>query len=363
MVTLLKNEYSPAFVVQLGNEIAKAYPPFQVNLFVGAVVDNKWEARELKERMHHLAAVLQQYLPTNYRKALEILKPVSLHFSGLPHMVFPDFVEQFGLEDYEASINALAFFTTNSSSEFAIRPFIIRYPILTMAKMREWATSSNEHIRRLASEGCRPRLPWAMALPDFKKDPTAVIEVIKQLKNDESLYVRRSVANNLNDIAKDNPQVVKEIAAQWIGHTPETDWLVKHACRTLLKQGDVEVLALFGFMPPQHIELQNINYSEKVRWGGELNFAFDLVTRTQEKLGKLRLEFAIDFMKANGKTSRKVFQISEGEVNQTSKSVQKQFSFRPISTRKYYAGIHEIRFIINGEEMYANTFSLEEKEV
>lgn len=152
-------------------------------------------------------------------------------------MFFQDFVEVFGLEDFENSIKALEVFTLESSSEFAVRAFILKYEYQTMQQMKLWTQSSNEHIRRLACEGCRPRLPWAVALPKFKQDPSSVLEIIELLKNDESLYVRKSVANNLNDISKDNPELLLKFVKENLGFSKELDWICKHASRTLLKKG------------------------------------------------------------------------------------------------------------------------------
>ncbi|MDZ7819313.1 MAG: DNA alkylation repair protein [Aliarcobacter sp.] len=136
-------------------------------------------------------------------------------------MVFQDFVEVFGLDDFDESMKALEVFTQDSSSEFAIRQFILKYENETMNQMKLWAKSPNEHLRRLSSEGCRPRLPWAIALPKFKQNPEKPLEIIELLKNDKSLYVQKSVANNLNDISKDNPQIVIDFVKQNLGKTKE----------------------------------------------------------------------------------------------------------------------------------------------
>ena len=226
-----------------------------------------------------------------------------------------------------------------------------------MKQMKIWSRSKNEHIRRLASEGCRPRLPWAMALPEYKRDPSAVLEIILNLINDESLYVRRSVANNLNDISKDNPDFIIEIAEQYLGSSREADWVIKHACRGLLKQGHKKVMKLFGYTVAQHVSLDNFKTDKNVSMGEKINFSFKLITN-EKKLGKLRLEFIIDFIKANGKSSAKVFKISEGEYSQSSKLFTKNFSFRKISTRKYYPGDHAISIVLNGNRIATQSFKL-----
>ena len=353
----LKNLYSPALINTLALEFKREYGGFDTQKFTRSVLSDEWEALELKDRMRQVARALGSCLPSIYSDAIAIVLPVATKFSGLTHMLFPDFVEQFGQEDFACSMNALAQLTSGSSSEFAIRPFLVKYPDAAMAQMAIWSRSESEHIRRLASEGCRPRLPWAMALPAFKKDPERVLSIILRLMDDESLYVRRSVANNLNDISKDNPHLLINIAKQYLGQSTNVDWVIKHACRSLLKAGDKNILPLFGYADAKHVEVKNLAVDPVVAIGEALNFSFDL-NANDGVLGKLRLEFIIDFMKANGQTSGKVFKISEGEYVQSSRRIEKYFSFKPISTRKYYKGEHAISVVVNGNKVATRAFSL-----
>ncbi len=361
MAEPLKNLYTPAYITQVGNAVNTLYPAFNNKAFSQWVLADDWPKLELKGRMHKISQGLQKFLALPYTAALEILMPVSTQFGGGDQgdylsMFFPDFVEHYGLDDFEASMQALAHFTQYSSSEFAVRPFIVKYGDKMMQQMQQWANSSNVFIRRLASEGCRPRLPWAMALPAFKKDPSAIMPILNTLKADESLFVRRSVANNLNDIAKDHPQLIVDTAKQWLGQHDDTDWLIKHACRSLLKQSHSGALALFGFLPPDHVRIDTIRISKSVTIGQNLDIHFSL--SSPQKLGKLRLEYIIDFVKANGKTSPKVFQISESTLALTNKTYSKSHSFKPISTRRYYTGQHGISIIINGQRMTSDHFEL-----
>jgi 3-methyladenine DNA glycosylase AlkC len=354
---LLKNLYNKEFIHTLCHQISVVYHPFQSELFTQNIFDQQWEEKELKTRMKHISQVLHIFLPQDYSDAIQILKKASVNFSGLEHMVFPTYVELYGLENYHDSISALELFTQFSSSEFAVRVFIIKYPSKMMLQMEKWAESDNHHVRRLASEGCRPRLPWARSLVDFKNNPLPVLAILKKLKNDQSDYVRRSVANNLNDISKDNPQIVLDIAKKWIGHNPETDWVVKHACRSLLKLANTEVLTLFGFCNPSHISMTEFIIQQSVNFGGTVDFSFTLQTKEQ-KLGKLRIEYAIDFVKKNNKLARKIFIISESNNIINTKTISKQFSFKPISTRKYYPGKHGFAVIVNGVELVQSIFEL-----
>ena len=275
---------------------------------------------------------------------------------GLQAMVLQDYVEVYGLDDFENSMAALEVFTIESSSEFAIRHFIIKYEEQTMQKMLEFTHNQNEHLRRFASEGCRPRLPWAIALPKYKENPDKVFEVLEVLKNDEHKYVQKSVANNLNDISKDNPNLVIRFVKDNLGKNKNCDWILKHGSRTLLKQGNKEILALFGFSQSSHVKVDNFTVDEVVKEGEILNFCFEL--NSDEKLGNLRIEYAIDFVKANGKQSRKIFMISQSDIKSSQKIVSKKFSFKPITTRKYYKGIHGLAIIVNGVELKYEEFIL-----
>ena len=353
----LKNLYNKQLITNLANEISKYYTTFDQKAFNQRVFDKNWKNKELKQRMRHIAECLHEYLPDNYKKAINILRPVSAKFNSFEYMFFQDYVECFGLNDFATSIQALEHFTKYASAEFAVRAFILQDEKRMMQQMLLWAQSDNVHLRRLASEGCRPRLPWAMALPTFKKNPQAILIILKILINDESEYVRRSVANNLNDISKDNPELVFQWAQHWLGTNKNIDRIIKHACRTLLKQGDKNTLVLFGFAEPNHIKVSQFKLLTKVTLGENLPFSF-LLKSKQAELGKCRIEFAIDFVKANGKLSRKVFKISEADYVAKEKQITKYFSFKKISTRKYYAGKHKLTIIVNGVDQIAKSFDL-----
>ena len=349
MAEQLKNMFfQRPFFEKLASLIEQNYPEFPVNDFLDTVFDDKWEALALKAKMRRASECLHQFLPPAYPDALALLRKVALEFHGFDAMLFPDFVECYGLDDPELSLPALGLFTLNASSEFAIRPFLQRDETATLEWMKKWAANPHPQLRRLASEGCRPRLPWAMALPAFKKDPAPILPILEMLKNDPSESVRRSVANNLNDISKDNPDITLEICENWFGCTPETDWIVKHACRGLLKAGVPGALRLFGFDDPEHIEISQLQLTpERLLLGDELNFSFELVVKSTD-VSKIRLEYAIDYVKASGKTSRKIFQIHEKEYTPGRYEIQKKQSFQDFTTRKHFPGQHELDIIVNG---------------
>ncbi len=351
----LKNLYNKQLITNLGVKISKYHTAFDEKAFARSVFDKDWKQKELKQRMRHIADCLHLHLPGNYKNTINILKPVSAQFSGFEYMFFQDYVECYGLDDFETSMPALEHFTKHSSSEFAVRAFILQDEKRMMKQMLDWARSDNHHVRRLASEGCRPRLPWAVALPPFKENPKPVLKILKILMKDDSEYVRRSVANNLNDISKDNPKTVLRWAEQWLDNNKETDWIIKHACRSLLKQGDAQALSLFGFTDATHIKIDKFKIQPTVILGEKLHFSFTLKSQNTH-LGRCRIEFAVDFMKANGKQNRKVFKISEGEYTEKEKQVSKYFSFKEISTRKYYAGEHRLTVIVNGIAQSTKSF-------
>lgn len=350
MSSLLKDRYSPAYVERLAAAMAEAWPRFDAAGYVRAVLGDGWAGLELKQRMRRLSSMLHRFLPVPYARQIAVLEKAAVPFGGFEGMLFPDFVEQFGLDDFETSTRALEWFTQFSSSEFAVRPFITRYGPRMMTVMRSWASHDNEHVRRLASEGCRPRLPWALALPEFKRDPSPVLPILEALKADPSDYVRRSVANNLNDIAKDHPEVVLAVARRWLGNSKPTDALVKHACRTLLKRGDQRALELFGYRRTVGVKVTGLRLSAaKLRIGEDLRFQFNVLHRARRPVA-LRLEYAVDFVKASGRTTRKVFKISEGIFGPDEpRQFERKHRFRDFTTRKHHPGEHRLSILVNGE--------------
>ncbi|WP_320033494.1 DNA alkylation repair protein [Halarcobacter sp.] len=356
MAEQLKNVYTLKYIENLANKIKENCNSFDTINFINDIFDNTWEGLELKQRMRHIVFVLNKYLPFSYAKQLEVLKPVSKDFTGFEAMFFQDFVEVYGLDDFENSMKALEVFTQDSSSEFAIRQFIIKYENQTMNQMKIWAKSSNEHLRRLACEGCRPRLPWAIALPTFKENPTKVLEIIEILKNDTSKYFQKSVANNLNDISKDNPKLVIEFLSKNLGKNKSLDWICKHAARTLLKNGNKKVLELFGYVKSSHIKIIDFVLDKDVKLSEDLNFSFKL--SSFETLGNVRVEYMIYYKKSNNTHNKKVFMISQNEIKTKEKLFTKKQSFKDMTTRKHYKGLHFISIVVNGEEKIKKEFNL-----
>lgn len=364
MAEPLKLMYTEDFIRQFAAKIRAVFPAFDESLFVSGVMGSGWDELELKARMRRISETLGRTLPQSFAEALDVLQRIDETCVGFPYLFFPDFVEVYGQreEDFERSLDALERFTSKSSSEFAIRPFLLRHPERTMARMRRWAASDSEHVRRLASEGCRPRLPWGQALPMFKQDPSAVLELLETLRADPSLYVRKSVANNLNDIAKDNPGRVRETARRWYGSDPLTDWIVRRGCRGLLRAADPEILALFGYAEEGEeslIEQASLSVSpDLIAIGENVELRYSLRIRSGEPL-RIRLEYAVDFVKASGRTSRKLFQLSDRTWNGgETLSGSRLHRFADLTTRKHYPGVHRIVLLVNGREYAEDMLTL-----
>ena len=355
----LKDAFFPdSYVAGLGDVLQQEYAAFDRERFTHLVLDETWEARELKDKMRHITRCLRETLPKDYSEALRVVLAVAPSFGGFQAMVFCDFVECYGLDHWDLSLPALRTLTKLGSAEFAIRPFLAQDPERGMAAMRSWAKDQDPRVRRLASEGCRPRLPWAMALPAFKADPRPILPVLEILKDDPSESVRKSVANNLNDISKDHPDLVLDVCRQWLGHSRERDWVAKHACRTMLKAGNRCAMLLFGFGDPTHIGVNNLALDRKALPIGERQrFSFDLHVDTPQAC-MVRLELAVTYVKARGKVSRKVFHIREDSFDPGIHSVTRRHWFRDLSTRKHYPGEHKMAIIVNGIEKAEACFEL-----
>ncbi|MBU3160264.1 DNA alkylation repair protein [Clostridium frigoris] len=364
MAEALKNMYNKVFLQQFGEKVYNVYNHFDINGFITNVIDDTWIELKLMERMNRITTTLKAYLPESYDDAIDILFQIDEYCEGFPYLFFPNFVAIYGKadKDFELSVLALKRFTIRSSSEFAIRPFIMHDPERMIAKMLEWSKDTNDHVRRLASEGCRPRLPWGTSLTIFKRDPTMVLSVLEQLKEDPSIYVRKSVANNLNDISKDNPFVIVETVRRLIGINKYTDWILRHGSRALIRKANPEIMKLFGYgesidRPIATRAVLSID-PPNVKIGGNCNIKYELCIREGDSI-HIRIEYGIYFVRARGKTSRKLFLLSDKIVNGgqclTGTKIHK---WADLTTRKHYPGEHQIVILINGAEVATSSMNL-----
>jgi 3-methyladenine DNA glycosylase AlkC len=355
MAEPLKQMYNTTFITDLA--YALALDPAEL---CSRVFDDQWEARELKARMRHITHCLAALLPDDYTAALARLRDGAPRLSAYRYetMVFPDFVGVYGLDHWEDSIAALEQFTEQSSGEFAIRSFLTRDLERGMRQMRLWADHPNVHVRRLASEGCRPRLPWASALPMLKRDPTPILPILEALRHDPAEYVRRSVANNLNDIAKDHAQVVIDQLRAWQTEAhPAIAWITHHSLRSLIKSGNPDALRLIGAEHGAPITVDDLRLTPETIAIGESIVCSCRIT-AQEACDVV-IDYAIGFQKKNGTLAPKVFKWTRKTLNAgESITLRKQHSFRLISTRVYYPGEHQWAIQVNGVTMARIEFNL-----
>ncbi len=348
----------------LAQALQRQVVDFPVTDFTQSVFDSQWHERSLLQRVAHISEMMQRHLAMPYGDGLQQLKPVSQEFGGLFHLIFPDYVARYGLHDPARSFAALGFFTRGSTSEYAIRAFLQYYPQQTLEQMQRWALSDDEHQRRLASEGVRPRLPWAANLPWVEAQPKLVEPIIEHLKADSSGYVRKSVANLLNDFSKGQAEWVLDTLSRWL-QTDErvpaaTQWIAKHALRTLLKQGEPRALSLIGYPAVPFDWVHDWRCDSTVTPTGQLNFSFVLQSKDRP-LGLLRLEYAIDFASSPAsrpRSRRKVFKIAEGRYADTQKRFDCRHVFKNLITRRHYPGAHSIELIVNGKVLAAAEFEL-----
>lgn len=345
----LKDQLYPiSFFEDLATYLKKEYPDFSISQYLDEVKISI-PTMELKERMDFTAHSFARYLSADFYLNAEILCKIAPHikntFAGI---CFPTYIQHYGLHDFEFSMQKLHFLTRFSSSEFAVRPFILNYPEKALKLMNSWSKDENEHVRRLASEGSRPRLPWAPKLPAIIQDPNLTIEILNQLKKDDSLYVRKSVGNHLNDISKDNKDFVIKQIQDWDLAHPHTKWIVTRALRGLIKAGDAEALKLLGVDSSKNFTLEKFSLSsEEVKIGDEISFAYSIQANEDQLLN---LDFEVNFASKNGKSDRKkVFKLGQKELSINDfYTGEKKVSLKEFSTRKIYAGTHSIRLLVNG---------------
>jgi 3-methyladenine DNA glycosylase AlkC len=356
MAEPLKYMYNSTFFDRLCPILKERIPDFDEKRFIRKVFDTQWPNLELKQRTRQVTRALHEFMPADFVEACKIIVAISNQLrqnkereQSYPLIFLPDYIELYGLSDFEISMNALQEITKLVSAEFAIRPFLLMYPQRTIDRMKLWSKDHDAFVRRLSTEGCRPRLPWAVGLPAFKKDPSAILPILENLNQDPSEYVRRSVANNLNDIAKDHPSLVLETVKKWGKNNPFTNWIIKHGCRTLLKKGVGDVLRFHGFNPQSKNEVKGLKTSSKtIKIGEYLNFDF-VFRNLEKKQTRYRLEYAIDYVTSTGRTSRKIFKIGEYIVKPNARvRTTKRQSFKDFTTRKHFRGKHTLSILVNG---------------
>ena len=368
-----KNSFNKQVITGMADHFKNQWSEFNHQGFIRSATKNL-TGLELKERSNQIMESMVEYLPANFEQAgkiiLKSLSPAKegdifgitvdeKGIAGWVIMPMADFVGIHGHKHFDLSMTLLKEMTKRFSSEFGIRYFLLKDTDKTLTTLKSWLHDDDKHVRRLISEGIRPRLPWAMQLPQFINDPTPVIELLEYLKDDQEEYVRRSVANNLNDIAKDHPDVVSNIAEQWMkGASVNRKKLIRHACRTLIKNKHIKTLNTLGFKNPKiklsQLEILNPN----IKLGEQLEFSLKLQSNSAQEQA-LMIDFIIHHQKANGKTTPKVFKWCEKKLAAKQLlCITKNHPIKKITTRKYYPGLHKIEVVINGVSLEISEFQL-----
>jgi 3-methyladenine DNA glycosylase AlkC len=369
-----KNLINPVLVQRAAAHLARAEPAFDAGRFVRQACDGL-EALEMKARAMQIAEALEATLPADFVRAAaaieaalapapdhERLGELVLSDEGLAGWILwpvGEFVARRGLAQPERALTTLAEITQRFTAEFAIRPFIVAHPALVFETLARWVRDPSAHVRRLVSEGSRPRLPWGLQLKALIADPSPALPLLAALQDDPSEYVRRSVANHLNDIAKDHPALVVDWVERHLpGASAERRALLRHASRTLVKRGDRRALAAWGLGKAFQGEAQLTVAPRRARVGEGLTLALALTSRAA-RAQTLAIDYLVHHVKADGATSAKVF---KGWVTtlpaRGSVQLVKSHSLRPVTTRRYHAGRHVVEVQINGRIVAADEFML-----
>ncbi len=345
-----KDQISPQAVRTLAAELQRAWPAFATDAFTREACEGL-ESLELMARVRHVAAVLARHLPGDFAAAAAVFdealrSPGFASWISLPCGVC---VAQIGIDHPELALPLLARLSPRCSSEWSVRPFIERYPDLAMQYVGSWARDPDEHVRRLASETTRPRLPWAPRLELFVRDPAPVVALLDQLRDDPSAYVRRSVANNLNDISKDHPDLALTVARRWLAAGGEhADEVVRHGLRSLVKAGDPEALALLGYDSDAPVTLQRISVTPpRVAIGGAVTLEFTL--RADGDGAPVVVDYLVHHVGARGVRGAKVFKLTTRTLpSGKAVTIRRRHVFREVTVRRLYPGLHRIEVQVNG---------------
>jgi 3-methyladenine DNA glycosylase AlkC len=356
-----KNLLNAALVRSAAAQLQRHGADFDAERFI-ALATQGLDALEMKQRALHICSALEATAPADFDTAAAWFEAALAGDGGLRGWILwsvGEYVARRGQARPQRALATLHALTQNFTAEFAIRPFIVKHPALVFETLARWVHDDSAHVRRLVSEGSRPRLPWGLQLKALIADPSPTLPLLQALQDDPSDYVRRSVANHLNDIAKDHPALV----AQWLtehlpGAGPERRALLKHASRTLIKKGHAPVLQAWGVGGALRGELTLALKPKRVQLGGELQLGLTLRS-TSPKPQALAIDYVVHHVKADGSLTPKVFKgwnltlAPRAEV-----LLNKRHPVKPITTRRYHAGRHELSVQVNGRELARTHFHL-----
>ena len=361
----LKDYYDSTFLKQLAEDFKQLDNTFNKNEFLKCFKGKKWEKQTLRERMITIVKGYHNFSSLNYERSIDVLNKLPIRMDGFYYIFLNDYVSLYGCshEMWDISMKAMESFTQKNSAEFAIRSFLSYDFKKTMKQMKKWSKSKNEHLRRLSSEGIRTRLPWGKQVDDLFVHTDEIISILNVLKSDESLYVRRSVANNINDLAKDSPEVVVNIIKSWGMNDSKVEWILQHGTRTLRKHGHSEVMELMGYAsegkPIKVVEpsLKVLENSATINQDTS-SFNYKVELKSDEEI-KVKLGLAIMFVKANNKVSKKIFHLKDKKIiGDTLLKGEKKYPWIDLSTRKHYPGDHQVTLLVNGQEVASTTVTV-----
>ena len=368
MAEPLKNQFGPEVPERIAHMLAAVDASFRRDAFIERCLDD-FDDLELTPRARHISNALAEFLPGDRKRALEMIveslpdpddSAELTGMEGFRYLPYVFFVADHGLDHFEAAMAAQYELTKRFTAEFSIRAYLEHEPGATLERLHQWAGDPNVHVRRLVSEGTRPRLPWAPRLPAFQADPSPVIELLELLKDDPEEYVRRSVANNLNDISKDHPDVAVDLAQRWWDDGDQTRRrLVRHGLRTLVKQGDPAALAILGYDADSPIRVESVVIvPDRVAIGGKVRVEI-LLTNPSDAAAAGLVDLRVHFVKANGSTSPKVFKGAEVTIPPRETAiVRKTVSIAQHSTRTHYSGTHSVEVLLNGMNHDGGSFEV-----
>lgn len=366
----LKSFFSPALVRRLAADVSRAHPGFPRRAFVRDACRGL-DRLELLARGQHIAGALAEHLPPAYPEAIDILirslgaehASEELLGAGMaPFFYYPHtvFVAERGRDHFDLSMRAQYELTKRFSAEASVRPYIDADPERAFRFLRRWARDRNPHVRRLASEGTRLRLPWARRVPWLDAHPRRVLELLERLKDDPATVVRRSVANNLNDLGKVHPGLLVATCRRWLrGATPERHALVEHALRGAVKRGDRDALALLGYGGEAAVAVEEALFvPPRVAIGERVTLTFALRSRARRGQ-ELLVDVAVHFVKAGGKASPKVFKLDRVTLPPNGRAAfRSSISLAVHTTRKPHPGTHRVDVLVNGRAFPAGSFEV-----
>jgi len=349
-----KNSINQSVVKKMGKVFHEVYPDFNQKRFIQ--LSSKLSELELKQRVLAITEGLRAELPGNYSEDKNIIEKVlsKKKLSGFELWPISEYISQFGTDHFDESLELMYQLTQQFTSEFAIRSFLQKDPHRIIKKLKTWVKDENVHVRRWISEGTRPLLPWGGKIQSFIIKPET-LHLLDDLKYDDELYVRKSVANHLNDISKNHPELVVKTLKEWIKKSPalhidKIHWIKKHALRTLIKKGHKNALSLMGVSHDCAVKVNAFKLNKKVFTQGDvLEFEF-MLESTGKKTQTLIVDYLIGFVKSNGTISCKVFKLKNIEIKAGEKiKVNKRHDLKKITTMTFYPGKHELLIQINGK--------------